>query len=372
MSSSHFAELGSIALTKLHQGLIIFSAVLIAAGFALYEDPTVRAWVDRSRRKIAVALHSLGDELDPLSPDGQDDRRHSREHQRGHESFRRRRREEIVRRNRNELIRKAREEGIAVDLDELAAIGRESEEDAAARARKRREEDDRSDKSKSFDQLVGNDGTLRAETSAAEPSNGNDTGLRHRGACARGVSSGSAFANPFADEEVLFDRNTMENADKPTGDNESRETSATLESSSQKSQQQPLIEIDTQPEPEMMMIDDAAAPTSISASFHSAISSPQTVSEHSFTRTVSEHSFIPDENEAPTPTGTMTPVEEGSSTAASMIGSNADDIGDIDLLSDAGASEMSEFSHLSGTHTPSSWTDVGSDEGSEDGEHPPQ
>lgn len=43
-------------------------SVLIAAGIAVYENPQVRQWVDTSRRKIAVALHSLGDEIGPRPP----------------------------------------------------------------------------------------------------------------------------------------------------------------------------------------------------------------------------------------------------------------------------------------------------------------
>lgn len=43
-------------------------SVLIAAGIAVYENPQVRQWVDNSRRKIAVALHSLGDEIGPRPP----------------------------------------------------------------------------------------------------------------------------------------------------------------------------------------------------------------------------------------------------------------------------------------------------------------
>lgn len=41
--------------------------MLVAAGLAAYENPQVREWLDSSRRKIAVALHSLGDEINPPS-----------------------------------------------------------------------------------------------------------------------------------------------------------------------------------------------------------------------------------------------------------------------------------------------------------------
>lgn len=33
----------------------------------MYENPNLREWIDRSRQKIAIALHSLGDDVDPRS-----------------------------------------------------------------------------------------------------------------------------------------------------------------------------------------------------------------------------------------------------------------------------------------------------------------
>ncbi|KAL9114470.1 MAG: hypothetical protein Q9227_001551 [Pyrenula ochraceoflavens] len=48
-------------------GIIITVSVLVAAGIAAYENPQVREWIENSRRKIAVALHSLGDDIHPDS-----------------------------------------------------------------------------------------------------------------------------------------------------------------------------------------------------------------------------------------------------------------------------------------------------------------
>jgi hypothetical protein len=48
-----------------HAGLIITVSVLVAAGIAVYESPQFQQWVTTSRRKIAVALHNLGDEIQP-------------------------------------------------------------------------------------------------------------------------------------------------------------------------------------------------------------------------------------------------------------------------------------------------------------------
>ncbi|KAL2830925.1 hypothetical protein BJY01DRAFT_226881, partial [Aspergillus pseudoustus] len=46
-------------------GIIIGVAALVAAGIAVYESPQFRRWVDNSRRKLATALHNLGDGVHP-------------------------------------------------------------------------------------------------------------------------------------------------------------------------------------------------------------------------------------------------------------------------------------------------------------------
>src|SRR5271156_6586733 len=48
-------------------GVIITVTIILAAGIAMYENPNIWEWIDRSRRKIAMALHSLGDDVDPRS-----------------------------------------------------------------------------------------------------------------------------------------------------------------------------------------------------------------------------------------------------------------------------------------------------------------
>ena len=40
-------------------------SVLVAAGVAVYQSPQFQQWVTNSRRKIALALHNLGDEIQP-------------------------------------------------------------------------------------------------------------------------------------------------------------------------------------------------------------------------------------------------------------------------------------------------------------------
>jgi hypothetical protein len=49
-------------------GIIITVSILVAASIAAYENPHVRAWIDRTRQKVAMGLHSLGDEIQPGRP----------------------------------------------------------------------------------------------------------------------------------------------------------------------------------------------------------------------------------------------------------------------------------------------------------------
>ncbi|KAF2684211.1 hypothetical protein K458DRAFT_452002 [Lentithecium fluviatile CBS 122367] len=346
----------------LQTGLIIAASVLVAAGIAIYESPQVRQWVDQSRRKIAVALHSLGDEIQPRrSSESSDDF-----------ELRKRKREELVRRNRNELIRRAREEGVAVDLDELARIGREDVERAERRGRRTTSASERS-----FDELVGSDGMLRTDDANAHKATGTDTptdGLRKRGAAgfAAGAAAGAAVANPFSDDNVLFDRDEEEApSPKPFIYTEpgTRESTATLEASIPQS--------------------EASVPALVSSNSTATDADADQAAQsfYSFASSASHH--FEDEAEHLS-TGTLTPRSEHSAhsahTGASVVGSHADDIALLSMQNDSDHDARSEvfsesgfteagfseagFSELGegGAHgvlTPSSWTDVGSDDESE-------
>jgi hypothetical protein len=48
-----------------HAGLVLLAVVVVAAGAAAYENPQVREWIENSRKKLAQAIHSLGEEIDP-------------------------------------------------------------------------------------------------------------------------------------------------------------------------------------------------------------------------------------------------------------------------------------------------------------------
>ena len=139
-------------------GLIISISILIAAGFAVYDNPQVRQWVDESRRKIAIALHSLGDEIQPprnARPQSTD--ASTREDESCEAAERR---------------RKAREE--------ILERGRVMEERRRAKAGEKAA-------GMSFNELVDDEGMLRREAEKA---------------------AHSTAAEPAAQEEVLIKRNT--------------------------------------------------------------------------------------------------------------------------------------------------------------------
>ncbi|GAD96517.1 conserved hypothetical protein [Paecilomyces variotii No. 5] len=81
----------------LAKGLIITVSVLVAAGIAAYENPQIRQWVINSRRKVAVALHNLGDEIHP-GESRPEDISMTEEMGEAAEERRRRAREDIMRR----------------------------------------------------------------------------------------------------------------------------------------------------------------------------------------------------------------------------------------------------------------------------------
>lgn len=149
--------------------------MIFAAGLAVYENPHVRQWVDSSRRKIAIALHSLGDEITPPS--------HSRDSS-PDASTREDESPEAVERRR-----KARQE--------ILERGRAMEE-----KRKSKKED--IGKSQSFDDLVDKDGILLHEKSAPTTTAAEletpESGLRKRNLEINGSAVGATAVNPFADE----------------------------------------------------------------------------------------------------------------------------------------------------------------------------
>lgn len=358
-------------------GLIIAASVLVAAGIAIYENPQVRQWVDQSRRKIAVALHSLGEDIHPRRPSESSDDFEERK----------RRREDLIRRNRNELIRRAREEGIAVDLDELARIGTE---DAALAERR-----SRANRSKSFDELVGSDGMLRQDATTTGTTTTNP-GLRKRGVAgfAAGTAAAAAMANPFSDEHVLFDVGGDDDEDEAPSpkpfiyEEPTRSRSTTLEAStppieapiSPPSTTAPLIDLTPSPEPETVYLH----PETHLPSPSFPLQPPSPSDDPTATASQSFYSFtsadaVSDSDFDHLSAGTLTPRSDSATTSASIAPSHASDIAVLtdhdrdqdarsEVFSESGftdAGGYSDYDRTTGVMTPNSWTDVGSDDGNE-------
>lgn len=367
-------------------GAIIAASLIVAAGIAVYQNPQVQQWLDARRRKIAIALHNLGDEINPPAHRNRNAREADEQ---------RRRREDIIRRNRNELIRRAREEGVAVDLDELARIGEEYDEKNSRR------------RGQSFDDLVNEDGMLRESVSgstlnekpvAATAATAVDTsagqGLRNRGSGARGFVSGSSYADPFADEgSVLFDRDLIgaEDEENSVDGNDDEEAPVPHDFTTPSRESTATVEAD-QPAPRLVDLSEPfAAPfnhaqlappadaDAATASFYSTMSGPAADAGN-------DADMDDYDDDMGASTGTLTPTEDNFSTDASLIGRGADDVAVLSTLQNStlsvahgegvdapgnpfnnndAAFEEDRFSDASfsdiGARTPSSWTDVGSD-----------
>lgn len=283
----------------------------------------------------------------------------------------------MIRRNRNELIRRAREEGIAVDLDELAKIG---SEDAALAERR-----SCANRSKSFDELVGSDGMLRQEATTTGTDN-KDNGLRKRGVAgfAAGTAAAAAMANPFADENVLFDVGDDDEAPSPKPftyeEPTPRSRSATMEAGT------PPIEAPAEANLATPLIDLTSEPQSVYLHPETRLPSPVEPLQTSETEQAAQsfYSFTSsnegDEEFEEMSAGTLTPRSERSgTTAASLVPSHADDIAVLSMQNDADHDARSEvfseggftdagfsdYGDRTGVMTPNSWTDVGSDNESE-------
>ncbi|KAL8762110.1 MAG: hypothetical protein Q9184_001826 [Pyrenodesmia sp. 2 TL-2023] len=205
----------------LAKGIIVSISLLLAAGLAVYEhNPQIKQWVDESRRKIAFALHNLGDDLDPpISSRGNSFRDASAREDESAEAVERR--------------RKARQE--------ILERGRMMEE-------RRRSQQARSIKSKSFDDLVDEGGKLKPEametTSTAAETHVEQPGLRNRSHEAQGAALGSMLANPFTDEAHLEDSSAAAAPDHTTTQRSRSSSAATIPASPVRPPKEPLEPFD--------------------------------------------------------------------------------------------------------------------------------
>ena len=306
----------------------------------MYENPQVRQWVDETRQKIAIALHSLGDEINPpRSPRSGSADASTREDDSPEAAERRRRaRADILER------------------------GRVMEE-------RRRARSSQASRGMSFDDIVDEEGRLKKEaeneanTTAAEMTVDHE-GLRKRTAAvsedALGAAMGEMLANPFAEEKYV-DSQTQDMFTSVESPQQSRESTATLPGAPRAADavafpqeyHQPLIDAETtSTHPSELLVD--LTPTTTNSSAHNDLSelsaeTPQqmnyfSVNEWAENSTASFYS--PPQSDAGLTEG------EGSAVAASDAGTgeHVENMSDVDMVSDVGEE----------SYTPSSWTEVGS------------
>jgi hypothetical protein len=176
---------------------VIAVAVAVTAAIAIYESPEVRRVAEDVRRRIAIALHSLGDNMDP-----------NQQHAAREPLFNRPEDAEGFMQSRGEAGMDADEETRRRQREELMywnAI-RESEKEAERRQAKRNPS-----QGSTFDDFLergasGDRGTYVINT-GTDGRGQQQQGLRRRGLeGVRGLSS-VVYANPFADEYGVDDFN---------------------------------------------------------------------------------------------------------------------------------------------------------------------
>lgn len=323
----------------LAKGIVISVAVLIAAGFAVYENPQVRQWVQNSRRKISLALHNLGDDTDRERRQREDI---SMTEQVGEEAEERRRkaREDIMR--RSTLLESRRKSRTARSAG-------------------------------SFDALVDKDGRLIKEDGG--PSNARATGidLQESGIIHRrpdGDGSSVAEFNPVPDVDVEEQRQILEAIERSKLQlNMPSEASSTHPSESL---------IDLTPTSEFPGADfdfpdhtetDALSQNPLSESeFESAMSAgprtPQTEDgEPDF--------YYVHPNQAQNSTNAEEPPQHGDTIIhdVSSAPSIASSLGHMrrDSVTASSDGTMSDMEFVRDVHTPASWSEVGSVISSNDG-----
>ncbi|KAK7927253.1 hypothetical protein PG985_004251 [Apiospora marii] len=184
---------------------VIAASVVIAAGIAIYESPELRRMAEDVRRRIAIALHSLGDSISPQDREN---------------LFNRPEDAEGFLRSRGINVREG-EVGVDAD-DETRRRQREelmywnSIAEQKRGSQQPKEENPSTPKTKtSFDEILKHDsradqGTFVFNTGANIQGEETD-GLRRRGEGPRSLNY-TAYTNPFADENNIDEHVALENS----------------------------------------------------------------------------------------------------------------------------------------------------------------
>ena len=362
---------------------VIAVSIAVAAAIAVYESPELRRMADDLRRRIAIALHNLGDGLEPPTRDPRFNRPEDAEgfmqsraaaaagsNEPGvdaDDATRRRQREELIYWNavlEEKKKKKQQQQQEAVKVEE-------AEEKAPQIP----------PKASTFDDFLRRDASAEQGTyvynTGAEVRDHDEGVLRRRGEGVRGLNS-SIYANPFADEHGIDDFDDDHVASEPhslsPGNDEVMSDdiyNATEPAHSQTLSPQPVAEVlfdqlhplRAEREAVMASTDRELRPdefmTAGQDDRHDAYASIQAWAQNS-------HPFYsPLPMSPPAPLSEPEVISEGALTptdSASLAGSG-EDIGNDAASSRAGENGryydvLSESED--GTPTPTSWTEVGS------------
>jgi hypothetical protein len=228
------------------------------------------------------------------------------------------------------------------------------------------------------------------QDATATGNDASDNGLRKRGVAgfAAGTAAAAVMANPFADENVLFDVGDDDEApspkpfiyEEPISQPVTRESTATLEAPIPVAPtlETPLIDLTS----ESVYLHPETQQPSPAVPLQTSETEQAAQSFYSFTSSNDQNSPFFEDDAEHMSAGTLTPRSERSATTgASIVPSHADDIAVMSMQSDVDHDARSEvfseggftdaaFSDFdagdrTGVMTPNSWTDVGSDNESE-------
>lgn len=298
-----------------HVGIIVTVSVLVAAGVAVYQSPQFQQWVTTSRRKIALALHNLGDEIQPGDQILREDISMTEEAGDAAEERRRIARADIMKR------------GVLLESRRKA---RESQEPLG-----------------SFDTLVDNDGNLHVSE--------NDHGINPVGT-STGFDSGS---QPHRRGEVAPMSQDLLHVDI------SSETASYHPSES-------IVQLTpTSSTPGETLFDPfsdsparAQSPVSASASSHTEANQQIYYAHpHSESNITQRQDLLTDLDDFTQGNQFQHPISSAPSTAGSFS-----HVGGFDASSDGTLSDLGARS-VGGVNTPASWSEVGSEISNDDAGH---
>ena len=327
-------------------GLIIAASVLVAAGIAVYENPQVQEWVEKTRRKIAIAIYSLDHNGQPTPS--------QREKEADAVAAARKKRDEVMTMNRDLFVNQQQKK-------RMQEQSRHKPSSANGTA--------------SFDDFLKGDGAgaYMLHNTSAEPMVGgpvprrrtkDDRGLSTREEAGNGDSAGQAA-------QLLFD------ADAPVSEmnvgqetNGTRESSATLSGDEAAqmnplSDPEPLIRIGSEPHSGSSSV-LVTTPTSTSSLISAAEQVPSgqpsstyfSIDEWAENTTSSCYAASPNATQAAQAEGQLAQ----SAWALSDAGSGEYISGTVSVDGDGNEGTCSDIiSDTSGMHTPGTWTEVGSE-----------